>query len=239
MSPLFVGALRIRNECAWIAEVLESLLPLCQRVVVFDDHSIDGTPDICRKYPQVDVYDSEFQGLDESRDKTFLLKKVIATKADYVVHIDGDEVLERTGPRRLRSAVAVHPEASVFRLKVAYLWDSPRQIRIDGLYANFTRPSMFRLRGERVDRLHFATTAAGGNLHCSNFPVGLKGHWVDLPQIRLKHYGYMEEQKRRAKYEYYNMVDPHNENEDCYRHIIETPGAKFAPGPTELVPWAE
>jgi glycosyltransferase involved in cell wall biosynthesis len=68
--PGMVGAMRIKNEAPHISEVLTRALELCERVFVFDDHSIDGTPDVCETFgDRVVLHTSPFSGLDEARDK--------------------------------------------------------------------------------------------------------------------------------------------------------------------------
>ena len=94
-----MGALRIKNEARWIGEVLERALALCSEVYVLDDHSTDETPAICQSFGErVRLMPSPFSGLDEARDKNFLLTRIVAARPDWVLWIDGDEVLERTGP---------------------------------------------------------------------------------------------------------------------------------------------
>ncbi|MFV9504136.1 MAG: glycosyltransferase [Oscillochloridaceae bacterium umkhey_bin13] len=235
----FLGALRIKNEAAYIGEVLERALALCGRVVVFDDHSTDATPMICQQFgSRVALIGSPFQGLDESRDKNYLLQQIIALAPEWVLWIDGDEGLERSGAERIRRAIRENPRAALFALRVAYLWDRPDQERVDGIWGRFFRPSLFRLQGQRVHHLRFVNTGQGANFHCGNVPQGLRGPLRHL-EVRLKHYGYLERERRQAKYHWYNQIDPHNEGEDCYRHLAEIPGARYAPGPPRLVPWHE
>src|ERR1700722_11017913 len=96
----FVGMLRVRNEERWIVEALESTLPLCRSTFVMDDHSDDQTVEICQRYaPQVRVLPSVFAGLNESRDKNWLLDQIMAVcEPEWIACIDGDEVLERRDP---------------------------------------------------------------------------------------------------------------------------------------------
>lgn len=235
----FLCAMRIKNEAAHIREVLSHALDLCQRVFVFDDHSTDETVSICESFGErVKVFRSPFEGLDEARDKNFLLQKVAAESPEWVLWIDGDEVLERTGPERIRAAVMQDPNAGAWYLRIAYLWDDPLKVRIDGLFGNFRRQSLFRLRGQNVSVLRFRATGFGGNFHCGNVPEGLTGEHRDLP-LRLKHYGYLTKQQRMAKYAFYTQADPNNELEDNYRHLAEIRGARHAPGPIRLAPWVE
>jgi GT2 family glycosyltransferase len=237
--PSFVGAMRIKNEAPHIREVIDSILPLCQRVLVFDDHSSDDTAATCRSFGErVLLYSSEFQGLDEARDKNFLLGKVVSADPDWVLWIDGDEILERSGPEALRAATKRPSGPAAYSLRIAYVWDKPEQIRVDGIYGKFRRPSLFRLHGQPTSALHFPATAFGGNLHCGNVPRGLVGAAANL-EVRLKHLGYMDRARRQEKYELYNRIDPNNGLEDCYRHLIEIRGARHAPGPPQFVAWSE
>lgn len=235
----WAGMLRIKNEARWIREVLDSMLPLCARIFVLDDHSTDGTVEICEDLaPAVVVFRSEFEGVDEARDKNWLLARVMEAQPDWVLAIDGDEVLERGGQDALAVEMVKRPDASALTMRVMYLWNSADQVRVDGLYGRFTRGSAFRLAGQDLARVRFRSTGFGGNFHCGNVPIGLRGPEVKT-DIRLKHYGYIDLDMRQRKYDWYNLIDPGNKSEDCYRHMIEIPGARHAPGPTQLIPWVD
>lgn len=238
-DPRFVCALRIKNEGAHIREVLAQALRLCQRAFVFDDHSTDDTISICESFGDtVTVLRSPFQGLDEARDKNFLLERVMLENPEWILWIDGDEVLEASGPEKIRAAVTQAPRAAAWYLQIAYLWNDPEQVRIDGLFGNFRRLSLFRCRGQSAAKLRFRSTAHGGNFHCGNVPDGLVGEHRDLA-VRLKHYGYLTKEQRLRKYEFYTHTDPGNQLEDNYRHLLEVQGARHAPGPVRLIPWVE
>jgi GT2 family glycosyltransferase len=238
-APTIYGMLRIKNESPHIAQVIARLLGLCQQIIILDDHSSDDTVVICRSFgDRVAVINSPFTGLDEARDKNFLLEKLITLRPDWVLWIDGDEVLERRGPERIRAAVKNGVAVSAYSLRISYIWDDHDHVRIDGIFGRFTRPSLFRLHGQPLNALHFQKTTSGGSLHCGNVPCGLTGYQKNL-DVRLKHLGYRSRHQRESKYEWYNSVDPDNTLEDNYRHLIEAPGARHAPGPARLVPWVE
>jgi glycosyltransferase involved in cell wall biosynthesis len=230
--------MRIKNEAAHIGEVLERALPFSGKVLVFDDHSEDDTASICASFgARVEVMRSTFSGLDEARDKNALLRQIAGQTPDWVFWIDGDEVLERSGPERLRALIEGAAPATSYALQIAYLWDDPAQLRVDGIYGNFMRPSLFRFRGQATHRLLFPSMGPG-NLHCGNVPRGLAGPTLRT-SVRLKHYGYLDAEQRQRKYAWYNQIDPGNRSEDEYRHLIGVPGARHAPGPAVLVPWDE
>ena len=231
--------MRIKNESRHIQEVLERLLALCSVVFVFDDRSTDNTIGICRAFgSRVRVFPSPFKDLNEARDKNYLLERLKEAQADWVAWIDGDEVLERKGPKLIRRSVSRHPETATFSLQISYLWDRADQVRVDGFWGRFMRPCVFRLSQQRLDRIRFAVRGTGPNFHCGNVPEGLSGTNKLLP-VRLKHYGYLNRDDRERKFQWYNACDPNNAAEDCYRHIIGTPDSRFAPGPPRFGRWSE
>ncbi|MFZ1221502.1 MAG: glycosyltransferase, partial [Chthoniobacterales bacterium] len=235
-GPAMLAVMRVKNEAGHIGESLESVLPLCERAIVFDDHSDDETVAICESFGQcVEVLPSPFRGVDEARDKNYVLERVIAALPDWVLWIDGDEVLEQEGPARIREATARAGDTSVYSLRVAYCWDGSDQIRVDGIWGRMRRPSLFRLRGQFVRNLRF-TMARAPNLHCGNVPRNLRGQKRDL-DVRLKHYGYVTPELRLRKYQWYTRIDPHNPKEDNYRHLMSIPGARHAPGAPVFKAW--
>jgi glycosyltransferase involved in cell wall biosynthesis len=235
----FLCAMRIKNEAEHIHEVLSSVMPLCGRTFVFDDHSRDKTVEICRSFGErLKIWESPFRGLNEARDKNFLLKEIIRANPEWVLWIDGDEVLEKTGPDNLKLAAENGRTVAAYYIRIAYLWHDPQHVRVDGIFGKFKRLSFFRLKDQPVRRLHFPSSGRGGNFHCGNVPAGLVGEYRELP-VRMKHYGYMTKEQRQAKYSWYSRIDPNNQCEDNYRHLAEIRGARFAPGPLRIIPWTE
>jgi len=228
-----IGLMRVRNEARWIQRSVESILPLCQRVVVLDDHSTDYTSDICSAIPGVETVLSTFSGLDEARDKNFLLD-LVRGEADWILMIDGDEILMETEElqRAMLRTLANDARATCISLRVLYAWDREDQIRVDGVYGNFRRQSVFR-----PGKARFHSRGAA-NFHCGNAPAELRAAtaYVETP---LLHLGYMNACDRIRKYHWYNEHDPRNAAEDEYRHIVI--GDLFGPdsqfkwgGPLEL-----
>jgi glycosyltransferase involved in cell wall biosynthesis len=243
-----IGALRIKNESRWIKRVLESIIPVCDTIIVLDDHSTDGTPEICEALG-VTVIRSPFEGLNESRDKQFLLGKAYEFVGPewhahhdapfWMLAIDGDEELVAADQRVILDLVQ-NPAIHCYSLLIQYLWDSPDQWRVDGVYGNFRRPSLFRLMNPEFRYKTTPFGKDGANFHCSSTPQEMIHH-ARVCDARLLHWGYIDREKRIAKYEWYNEIDPSNHGEDCYRHCIQgdvpeipaTARLKWA-GPLEL-----
>jgi glycosyltransferase involved in cell wall biosynthesis len=210
------GMLRVKNEARWIERVLRSIQPVCDRILLLDDHSTDGTPELAEALGAT-VFRSTFDGIHEARDKDFLLEKIWEAGGqigDYCLHVDGDEALHQADIPELQRAM--QQGWSCCSMHIVYLWDREDQIRVDRWYKEFRRPSLFKLTARN---LTFRRTSFGGNLHCSSAPAQLLVSIRDIP-VRLLHYGYLHRDDRVRKYHWYNQVDPNNSIEDGYRHMV-------------------
>lgn len=229
MNLTFWGMMNVRNEALWIKEVVQSMLPLCDLVFILDDHSTDGTLEICRDLgPQVRVFPSPFPdtGRDKARDKNFIyaqVRKVCAqdfvneSSPYWVLAIDGDEVLPKGAAEVIRKEVGSGEQPHSWAFQVLYLWDSDTRVRYDRVYNKIFRPSLFRV----INPIFvFNNTPFGGNSHCPNVPQDLI-HGNRVSRVKLKHYGYRDKERRIRKWMEYIQVDPGNEGEDWYRHVVQ------------------
>lgn len=236
---MIAAMLRVKNEARWIERVLASLLPLCDQIFVMDDHSIDDTAALVRRMPQTKLLLSPFEGLDETRDKNWLLGHVRQCKPEpeWIIGIDGDEILQ--GVDALRDAMQTTCAHSL-TLRVLYLWDREDAVRVDGVYARFQRPSVFRL----IPGAHFWPTAYAHNMHCTNVPNLCRDRQQVVGGAALLHLGYLHRADRVRKYAWYNAQDPFNPTEDYYRHMVVgdcfPADARFVHGgPLEVRPLSE
>jgi hypothetical protein len=171
-----------------------------------DDHSADATAEIAKASGAV-VFESPFTGLDEGRDKTWLVEQIAKDQeqGSWVLMIDGDEILEQNGEAKIRQAIAARPNARSFRMHVIYLWNDRNTIRTDGVYSHRNRPSLFRLLGN----CSFKRTGFAGNLHPGCAPAACYPP-ESTPAANLIHLGYMAQEDRIGKWKYYNSIDPRN-----------------------------
>lgn len=206
------GMMRCKNEARWIHRSLTSLVKVCDIVYVLDDHSTDGTQDIIRGIEGCRLILSPFDTLDESRDKTWLLREItrrmLSDETDWVVCIDGDEEICLAGSNCIPPSI--DPVVS-YSFQILQLWDSPTQMRADPPYNNLLRPSMFRLI--KPGMVFKSSAVHGGGFHCGNVPADIGfGVTVHDPVVRVKHYGYIERADRERKYKWYVEHDPGHES---------------------------
>ena len=218
------GFMRIKDEGRWIEKVLRSMIPVCDEILILDDHSTDETPDICGRFPQVTLFHSPFQDVNEVRDKNFLVERLeaLASPGDVVLAIDGDEEIAPGSADAIRQAASFDSDNDTWRFHVLYLWDAEDQIRVDGIYGYFWRPSMFRFRpGAR-----FRSPTPGG-FHCGNVP---EPGSIVRANVEILHYGYLHRADRIRKWNWYNSIDPTNHAEGfdprfperrSYPHIVQ------------------
>ncbi len=244
-NPVKVACmLRVRNEGRWLKRVIDAVRPLCgEEIYVMEDGSTDDTVEVIQA-ASVKWFTSPFagQGLNEIRDKNWLLAQVKnLSDADWILMPDGDEELEPAGCDKIRRVLESNPNVDAFALRVLNLWNSVDQIRLDGVYGNMMRQSLFRVNSD----LKFEPCYPGGNenhvvLHTSNAP-GLGGPRLAPLNVCLLHYGYLHKADRVRKYTWITNLDPFNDAEDCYRHMVQgdtpliEPDAKLKhAGPLEL-----
>ena len=229
-----IGIYRIKNESRWIEQSLKSILDICTEIVILDDGSTDDTVKICENFSQVvDIHSQKNLPFDETRDKNTLLKMALSRNPDFILTLDGDEVLMPNSKQRLFYELNVlYPNISLFQLKELYVWDKPNQYRCDGVYNNTWSKKLFRLK-DQPKNLQFAATDFPGNSHCSAFPDNLIGkNDVVRSKIKILHYGYYDEDLRRSKYDFLNKLDPNNTSFDGYNHCIS--GDSILSGPNGI-----
>lgn len=215
---MFFGMMRVKNEERWIERALTPLLEICDKVFILDDHSTDRTREIIEDAGVCVVIQSSFleTSLDESRDKTFLLRYVedytgVALdplSPHWVICVDGDEEIVAQDLKKFTQEPPQGMGTVSYSFQILTLYNSPNQIRVDGPYKEMLRPSMFRLIKPGMKFL--SNGGHGGGFHCSNVPADIGyGVMTHSPEpVRVKHYGYMEKETRERKLKFYMEHDP-------------------------------
>jgi hypothetical protein len=103
--------------------------------------------------------------------------------------------------------------------------------------------SIQRLAPRELFDTRFAWTGTRGGFHCGscpqeNFRPGGNPPVIAFAEAPVKHWGYLDEAMRQAKFKFYNAIDPDDVFEDGYKHVIGVPN-RHAPGPVRLAPWED
>jgi O-antigen biosynthesis protein len=223
--PRVICQMRIRNEEKWLLEVLDSIATVADGIVILDDGSTDHTPDICRSHPAVLEYVQQNEPiLDEVRDKNRLLQMALAHNPDWVLSMDGDEILEDSASERILKAIReCPPSVTILDIEFLYMWNDLKHYRTDGIYRRIFHHRLFKLENQDTASLHFRPTSHGGNFHCESVPSNLFGRSVEI-DVKVKHLGYMDAQDRERKYKFYKSKDPVHAVKGYYEHLLDQPG---------------
>ena len=211
-----IGMTRCRNEARWLKRVIESWMPLCDRLYLLDDRSEDDSAAIAESIPRVIVWpmpDELATTKSEAAHKNWLMNLVLRTqRPDWIFHCDCDEILTPGSIPLIRANL--NTAAKCMSFHVRYLWDREDQVRVDGVYGQFARQSMFRPEvGARFE-------GKPPGFHCGSVPMSM---WNSCcyPGVELLHLGYLHREDRLRKFAWYNHEDPENYNEGLYRHMIQ------------------
>lgn len=198
----------------------------------------------------------EKEAVSEIRDKNFLWSYAKSrVNFRHMLCLDGDEMLSREAlrvwphiERRLNEDVD-----DIITIPFIYVWDAANQRRVDGLYgdgpdgiAKLRFPRIFtidRVPQDALFDMRFSWQGTKGGFHCGSIPrenfVTTTGAWkggvVNAPVV---HFGYIDDPLRQKKFVFYNTIDPGNQFEGEYKHIIGQPD-QHAPGPVQLVSWED
>ena len=244
MDHKIIGMYRIKNQERWIAKSIESILGICSEIIILDDGSTDKTLEICSKYDEiVDIHHQENLPFDETRDKNIMLKMALKRNPEFILTLDGDEILQPNAKNILFDELdTLYPETPMYEFQLLNIFDTPTQYRFDGIYGMQWAKKLLRVSKQKPD-LHFDGTPEPGNAHCPSVPQNSIGHQNSVrSNVKILHYGYYDKSQRQEKYEFINKLDPNNVEFDGYKHILGKGkhtgkfGIELKSLPDELIP---
>jgi glycosyltransferase involved in cell wall biosynthesis len=217
-----VAMYRIKNVEKWIGESLEKTSELCDEIVVLDDGSTDRTLEIVRKFPKVVELRHYERELNEFRDRQELLEMAKGRNPDWILAIDGDEVWEEKVDRAYLDRLMNPPNPDINSYIVRYFafWDDLENYRSDGIFGRMSNIRLFR---NLPDQKFWTDHPVG--FHVNSVPPQPSGGEA-LTNIRVLHFGYVDEKERRRKWEWYEAQDKEKREKDIggkdYRHLVST-----------------
>ncbi|RPH96034.1 methyltransferase domain-containing protein, partial [candidate division KSB1 bacterium] len=161
--PRIICQMNIKNEDRWLRDVLNGIARIADGIVILDDGSTDQTPWICQVHPAVMEYDrQENVPLDKVRDKNHILQMALRQKPDWILCMDGDELLEDSAARRIYHALRTkEPDVGGFDFEFLYMWNDLAHYRVDGIYNHILHPCLFSCDGQDLTNMCFLPTGHG------------------------------------------------------------------------------
>lgn len=190
-------------------------MPLCEHLYFLDDKSTDESAAIAASIPNVTVWpmpDGLAATNSEAAHKNWMLAHVVAkSNPVWIFHLDSDEILTPESIPLIRANLNTPHKCMSFRVR--YLWNDEHTVRVDGVYGQFARQSMFR----PVEGAQFTGNPPG--FHCGSTPMSL---WNSCcyPGAELLHLGYLHREDRIRKFHWYQEQDKDNWLEDRYLHMV-------------------
>lgn len=219
---IIISILRIKNEERWIKKCLEAASDIVSGFIILDDGSTDSTVSICKKFSNViEIHEQSGLPFDEVRDKNTLLTMALKHNPDFILSLDGDEIMQPNAKDILFEEInIIYPNDSVFEFQSLFVWDKPNQYRSDGVYGNIWYKRLLRLR-DQPSNISYDSTGYPGNAHSTRLPSNCMG-WNNpvRSKIKILHYGYYDDELRQSKYNFYTKLDPNNTAFDGYKHIL-------------------
>ncbi|MGR6546401.1 glycosyltransferase [Paenibacillus tundrae] len=224
--------LQVRNERGrYLEEVLHNLSDFVDEIVIVDDASTDGTPDICRSYPKVVRLEVLEQPLfaQEWRLRNVLWQAAVSTSPDWLLSVDADELYGTKAKQTVRELInQEHADWVAFRFYD--MWGGRTHYREDELWNLHQRHTASLVRYIPEYPYFYPQQ----NHHVPRLPLScmvLPGIHTELKVQHLGWAGSLEDRVR--KYLRYKRIDPDGQwgSLEHYESILD-------PEP-RLVPWKE
>lgn len=197
----------LKNESEnYLREVLTEVRQYIDEAVIIDDGSTDNSADICREVLEgIPVHiiknpASKFANEVELRKQQW--EETIKTNPDWILNLDADEIFEKKFKSQVRTLIN-QTDFDVISFRLYDFWDMNRY-REDEFWCAHSKYRPFLLRYQK----DFPYTWNDMAQHCGRFPSNIYLQPNTLSTLRLKHLGWANPARRKAKFERYIDLDP-------------------------------
>lgn len=223
----------VRNESGrYLARSLDTATRVATagggRVIITDDASTDITPLICGKYTDhVQVLPEPLYWTHEGRARQVHLDYVSlwVQEGDWILSLDADETI--SDPEGIVAfSERVPADHDAIGLPLYEFWE-PDRYRIDGRW--------FGTMSSRMWRWHDHGVMADKEMACGSEPTYVQQaigeqRWTTQDAIHLLHWGYLDPEDRRRKYQAYSQrAGGHGHNTQHVQSILGSPVLRAYP----------
>ncbi|WP_432401172.1 glycosyltransferase family 2 protein [Wukongibacter sp. M2B1] len=212
----------VRNEANNILNrVLNHAKQYVDNVVILDDNSTDNTVEICKEVlkdiPLIIKSNRESNFNNEIIVRKQLWQMTIATNPDWILCLDADEIFEDSIVDYIESLIN-QSSFDYYAFRLYDFWNNTHY-REDTYWCahKYYRPFLLRYQP------NFDYDWYEMSQHCGRIPYNINLLDGCNCNIRLKHYGWANEELRRKKLDRYMKLDPEGEygNINQYRSILD------------------
>ncbi|MCS1351934.1 glycosyltransferase [Mechercharimyces sp. CAU 1602] len=201
-----IAVMQVRNEAdRYLEQVLHSITPVVDEIVIVDDASTDDTVSICRSFDKVkkvvELSTSSFQ--EEWKLRQLVWETACDCKPDWILVIDADEIYEEQALHKLRELIN-QGEYDWYGFQFYDFWDGYTHYRQDHLWRSpHVKVTLVRYIPE------LAYTFPQMNHHVPKIPLIYQQLPGKVTDLRVKHLGWAGDEKERyQKYLRYLEMDP-------------------------------
>lgn len=214
-----VCSLVVRNEVPhYLRQVLEHMSLFCEAIVVLDDASDDGTPELCASFPKVILHRNPAPTFweDESRLRFQLWNLTLESEPEWVLSTAADEFMEDRFIRERDEWLSI-ADHDVIAIWLHHFWDDFDHYRVDGGWEPQPKRMLIRIQPG------FSYEWDDFRLHSERLPRNVPGP-VLWSGLRAKHFGYVHREDRLRKYRRYKENDP--DPEHTYALLLDEDGKR-------------
>jgi len=183
-------------------------------LVFLDDGSVDNTAAAFMDDAVIiHVKRNNNSAFDDFANRCLLfdIAKIINTK--WLLFLDLDERLDLRYLKAFKSLLRKN-NVELVRFRYVHLWDSDNKFRADYPYSNNgVQYRLKMMRKKESMQLNY-----NSKLHFELQPY--ESTLVLCSPILIIHWGNLKESDRRRRYNNYKKLDPHNESQSSYEHLI-------------------
>jgi len=231
-SPKLTLAMLVHNEAdRYLEKVLTHAAGYIHQAVILDDASTDNTVEVCHKcladIPHQIMVNSTAGFHNEIMLRKQLWDMAIATKPDWILILDADEILEDGAAHRIPHLLR-NPNADVYHFRLYDIWNET-EYREDHYWQAHKHYRPFLLRYQPDYSYVWQETPQ----HCGRLPMNLGSLRGINCELRVKHWGWARVADRLEKFYRYKKLDPEARYgiKEQYQSILD-------PKPT-LVGWQD
>lgn len=204
--PKLTAMMLVRNEAdRYLHEALSELSIFVDEIIILDDGSTDGTPDICLAFPKVRLYreTESLMAQDESLARMKLWDYTVSHDPEWILAIDADEIFEKRMAHEVAGLINQH-EFDAVEFRFFDFWGDREHYRVDGYWDPWVKKvrMLFRYKPDQT------YSWPRKKIHCGRIPLEARGPIpVYQSDIRVKHYGWVRTEDIQRKYLRYKALD--------------------------------
>ncbi|WP_340020889.1 glycosyltransferase family 2 protein [Paenibacillus sp. FSL K6-1096] len=205
--PKLTLTMIVKNEASrFLREILEEHRKYIDEAVIIDDGSTDDTAELCREVlkgiPLQLIHNPVSRFSNESELRRQQWEAVVATRPEWILNLDGDEVFEARFAEDVDSLLRTEG-CDLFCFRLYDFWDEDKYREDMYWQAHHSyRPFLLRYRED------FTYLWNDLPQHCGRLPENIFELPHQLSNLRLKHLGWSKPEFRLEKYLRYMILDP-------------------------------